>query len=160
MLVERIAEVVLARKMPLLLDVRDESTDDVRIELELKKEADEQKVMAYLFKNTPLQNTFAVNLTCLVPTENPDVGRPERLDLRAMLWHFLDFRLDVVTKRLQHELDELARRIHILEGFAIVFDALDEIIRSSAPAKARPTPPRSSWRASSSTRSRSTPSSS
>ena len=128
-LVERIADVVLARKMPLLLDVKDVSTDDVRIELELKKEADEQKVLAYLFKNTPLQNTFAVNLTCLVPTENPDVGRPERLDLRAMLWHFLHFRLDVVTKRLAHELAELARRMHILDGFAIVFDALDQILK-------------------------------
>ena len=128
-LVERIADVVLARKMPLLLDVKDVSTDDVRIELELKKEADEQKVLAYLFKNTPLQNTFAVNLTCLVPTENPDVGRPERLDLRAMLWHFLHFRLDVVTKRLQHELAELARRMHILDGLAIVFDALDQILK-------------------------------
>ena len=128
-LVERIADVVLARKMPLLLDVKDVSTDDVRIELELKKEADEQKVLAYLFKNTPLQTTFAVNLTCLVPTENPDVGRPERLDLRAMLWHFLHFRLDVVTKRLQHELAELARRMHILDGLALVFDALDAILK-------------------------------
>jgi DNA gyrase subunit A len=128
-LVERIAEIALARKMPLLVDVKDISTDDVCIELELKKEAEEQKVLAYLFKNTPLQNTFAVNLTCLVPTENPDVGRPERLDLRAMLWHFLHFRLDVVTKRLQHELAELQRRMHILDGFAIVFDALDQILK-------------------------------
>jgi DNA gyrase subunit A len=128
-LVERIAEVVMQRKMPLLLDVKDVSTDDVRIELELKKEADEQKVLAYLFKNTPLQNNFAVNLTCLVPTENPDVGRPERLDLSAMLWHFLHFRLEVVTKRLEDELKELAKRMHILEGFATVFDALDAILK-------------------------------
>jgi DNA gyrase subunit A len=128
-LVERIADVVLARKMPLLLDVKDVSTEDVRIELELKKEADEQKVLAYLFKHTPLQTNFAVNLTCLVPTENPDVGRPERLDLRAMLWHFLHFRLEVVTKRLQHELGELAKRMHILDGFATVFDALDQILK-------------------------------
>ncbi len=128
-LVERIADVVLGRKMPLLLDVKDVSTDDVRIELELKKEADVQKVLAYLFKNTPLQTNFAVNLTCLVPTENPDVGRPERLDLRAMLWHFLNFRLEVVTKRLQHELGDIARRMHILEGLALVFDALDQILK-------------------------------
>ncbi|MDF2693452.1 MAG: gyrA 1 [Labilithrix sp.] len=128
-LVERIADVVLGRKMPLLLDVKDVSTEDVRIELELKKEADEQKVLAYLFKNTPLQSNFAVNLTCLVPTENPDVGRPERLDLRAMLWHYLHFRLEVVTKRLQHELASLAKRMHILQGFAAVFDALDQIIK-------------------------------
>ncbi len=67
-LVERIADVVLARKLPHLLDVRDMSTDDVRIVLELKKDADPKMVMAYLFKHTPLQSTFPVNLTCLIPT--------------------------------------------------------------------------------------------
>ena len=128
-LVERIADVVLGRKMPLLLDVKDVSSDDVRIELEIKKDADVQKVLAYLFKNTPLQTTFAVNLTCLVPTENPDVGRPERLDLRSILWHFLTFRLEVVTKRLEHELGDINRRMHILQGFATVFDALDQILK-------------------------------
>jgi DNA gyrase subunit A len=115
--------------MPMLLDVRDVSTDDVRIELELKKEADENKVLAYLFKHTPLQTNFAVNLTCLVPTENPEVGRPERLDLQQILWHFLHFRLDVVTRRLAHELKALDKRIHILEGFEKIFDALDAILK-------------------------------
>jgi len=128
-LVERIADVVVSRKMPMLLDVRDVSTDDVRIELELKKEADEHKVLAYLFKHTPLQNNFAVNLTCLVPTENPEVGRPERLDLQQILWHFLHFRLEVVTRRLSHELSALQKRIHLLEGFEKIFDALDQILK-------------------------------
>ena len=128
-LVERIAEVVLSRKLPPLVDVKDVSTDDVRIELELKKDADPQLVMAYLFKHTPLQTNIFVNLTCLIPTENPEVGRPERLDLKAILWHFLHFRLEVVTNRLEHELEALKKRIHILEGFEKVFDALDEIIR-------------------------------
>jgi DNA gyrase subunit A len=128
-LVERIADVVLSRKLPPLLDVRDVSTDDVRIELELKKDADPRMVMAYLFKHTPLQSNFIVNLTCLIPTENPEVGRPERLDLKAILWHFLHFRLDVVTRRLEHELVALRKRIHILTGFEKVFDALDEILR-------------------------------
>ena len=128
-LVERIADVVLSRKLPPLLDVRDVSTDDVRIELELKRDADARMVMAYLFKNTPLQSNFVVNLTCLIPTENAEVGRPERLDLKAILWHFLHFRLEVVTSRLEHELAALRKRIHILEGFEKVFDALDEILR-------------------------------
>ena len=128
-LIERIAEVVLSRKLPQLLDVRDLSTDDVRIALEMKKDADEKMIMAYLFKHTPLQISVAVNLTCLIPTEQPEVGRPERLDLKQILWHFLHFRLDVVTKRLEHELAALKKRIHILEGFEKVFDALDEIIR-------------------------------
>jgi DNA gyrase subunit A len=128
-LVERIAEVVLSRKLPLLVDVRDVSTEDVRIELELKRDADPKMVMAYLFKHTPLQSNFIVNLTCLIPTENPEVGRPERLDLKSILWHFLHFRLEVVTSRLEHELAALRKRIHILEGFEKIFDALDEILR-------------------------------
>ncbi len=128
-LVERIADVVLSRKLPQLLDVRDISTDDVRIELELKKDADVKMVMAYLFKNTPLQSNFIVNLTCLIPTENAEVGRPERLDLKSILWHFLHFRLEVVTNRLEHELEALKKRIHILEGFEKIFDALDEILK-------------------------------
>src|SRR5438132_5523863 len=128
-LVERIAEIVLSRKLPQLLDVKDLSTEDVRVALEMKKDADEKMIMAYLFKHTLLQINFAVNLTCLIPTENPEVGRPERLDLKQILWHFLHFRLEVVTKRLEHEAAALKKRIHILEGFETVFDALDEIIK-------------------------------
>ncbi len=128
-LVERIAEIVMSSKMPLIEDVRDVSTDEIRIDLQLRKDADEAKVLAYLYKNTPLQTNFNVNMTCLVPTENPDVGRPERLGLKEVLWHFLHFRLDVVTARLQNELDGLLRRMHILDGFVLIFDALDEIIR-------------------------------
>jgi DNA gyrase subunit A len=128
-LVERIADIVISRKLPQLLDVKDLSTDDVRIAIEMKRDADEKMIMAYLFKHTPLQINFAVNLTCLIPTENPEVGRPERLDLKQILWHFLHFRLDVVTARLLHEIAALKKRIHLLEGFEKVFDALDEIIR-------------------------------
>jgi DNA gyrase subunit A len=128
-LVERIAEVVLSRKLPPLLDVKDVSTDDVRIALELKRDADPKMVMAYLFKNTPLQTNVIVNLTCLIPTENAEVGRPERLDLKSILHYFLHFRLEVVTSRLEHELEGLNKRMHILEGFEKVFDALDEIIK-------------------------------
>ena len=76
-LVERIAEIVLSRKLPPLVDVKDISTDDVRIELTVKRDADPNMVMAYLCKHTPLQNNFAVNLTCLIPTENPG-GRAAR----------------------------------------------------------------------------------
>src|SRR5690606_5631304 len=101
---------------------------DIRIELELKRDADEKLVMAYLYKHTPLQQNVNVNLTCLIPTEREDVGQPKRLDLKEMLWYFLHFRLDVVTRRLEHERRALDRRIHILEGFERVFDALDEII--------------------------------
>ena len=128
-LVEQIAQVVLSRKMPLLVDVKDLSTDDVCIELELKKDADEPKLLAYLYKQTQLQTTFGVNLTCLVPTANPEVGAPQRLSLLEILRYFLIFRHEVVTRRLEHELRALEKRIHVLDGFALIFDALDEIIK-------------------------------
>jgi DNA gyrase subunit A len=128
-LVERIAEVALSRKLPHLVDVKDLSTDDVRISLELKGDANKRMVMAYLYKHTPLQTNFPVNLTCLIPTENPLVSKPERSELHQILWQFLHFRLDVVRARLKFELEALNKRIHIVEGFATVFDALDEIIK-------------------------------
>ncbi|MEM1228278.1 MAG: DNA topoisomerase IV subunit A [Planctomycetota bacterium] len=128
-LVERISELVYNNKLPLVAEVRDLSTEDIRIDLLLKKGADADKVLAYLFKHTPLQTNFNVNLTCLTPTENPQVGAPRRLPLREILWYFLHFRLDVLTARLTNELAALEKRIHILEGFALIFDALDTIIR-------------------------------
>src|SRR5262249_54920846 len=119
----------ISKKLPLLVDVRDESTGDVRIVLELKKGADPDIVMAYLFKHTTLQVNVQINFTCLVPTDNPEVGAPERLDLKRMLDHFLKFRLQVTTRRLEFQLGELNQRIHLLEGFAKIYDAVDETIR-------------------------------
>ena len=127
--VERIADVIIAKKLPLLVDVRDESTDDVRIVLELKPGADPAMVMAYLYKHTPLETGFHVNLTCLFPTENREIAAPVKVDLAAMLREFLIFREQTVRRRFEFELAELQRRIHILEGFAIIFDLLDEAIR-------------------------------
>jgi DNA gyrase subunit A len=126
--VEKIAEVIIGRKLPQLLDVRDESTTDVRIVLELKKDADPDMVMAYLFRHTPLQLNFNMNLTALVPTAS-DVGQPMQLGIKQVLRYFLDFRYEVTEKRFQYELAALRRRIHILEGFVRIFDALDETIR-------------------------------
>ena len=129
-LVMKFGDLVRERKLTPLVDVRDESTNDVRIVLEIKKDTDPELVMAYLYKHTPLQTTFSVNMTCLVPTPgNPEVGSPQRLDLKSMLRHFLDFRFEVVTRRFQFDLAEVQKRLHILEGFEKVYDALDEMIR-------------------------------
>jgi DNA gyrase subunit A len=128
-LVSRIGEIINERKLSALVDVRDESTRDVRIVMELKRDSDAELVMTYLFKHTPLQTNFNVNLTCLVPTENPEVGTPRRLDLKSMLRYFLDFRFEVVTRRLRYEFDQIKARLHILEGFEKVYDALDEMIK-------------------------------
>ena len=127
-LIEKIAQHIINRSVPQIVDVRDESTDDIRIVLELKRGAEPQIAMAYLYKNTPLQQNFHVNLTCLIPTDVPEVSAPARLGLLEVLRHFLDFRMDVVTRRLRHQLGKLETAIHRLEGFEIVFDALDELI--------------------------------
>ncbi|HEU0031341.1 MAG TPA: DNA topoisomerase IV subunit A [Kofleriaceae bacterium] len=139
-LVQKIADVITGRKLPYLLDIRDESTDDVRIVLEIKKDADPELVMAYLYKNTPLQSNFHVNLTCLVPPAylSDDSGRklptdaapqPRRMGIKEALGYFLDFRLEVTERRFQYQLKRLEERIHILEGFVTIFDALDELIK-------------------------------
>ncbi|MEC8894908.1 MAG: DNA topoisomerase IV subunit A [Planctomycetota bacterium] len=135
-LVRSIGELIGTRKIPQINDVRDESTTDIRIVLEMKQNAEPDVVMAYLFKNTNLQNNFNVNLTCLVPSseEDPDRCKPARLDLRQVLLHFIRFRYKVVVRRLEHELRLLKERIHILEGFKKIFNALDtaiKIIRNS-----------------------------
>ncbi|HAN30071.1 MAG TPA: DNA topoisomerase, partial [Myxococcales bacterium] len=128
-LITEIADHVRSGKLPQIVDVRDESTDEVRIVLDLKRGANAEAAMAYLYKRTKLQGRFNVNLTALVPTDDPQVTRPERLGLLAVLRYFLDFRFEVVTRRLQFDLEQLLRRIHLLEGFEIIFDALDEAIR-------------------------------
>jgi DNA gyrase subunit A len=127
-LVERIASLIVDRKVPQLVDVRDESTDEVRVVLELASGADAEVAMAYLYKNTPIESNFAVNLTALVPVEG-GATRPELLSLKACLQNFLAFREEVTEKRLIFERKQLLERIHILEGLCIIYDALDEAIR-------------------------------
>ena len=128
-LVERIGMLIGAKKVPQLLDVRDESTEVIRIVLELRKKGEETLAMAYIYKHTPLQQNYHVNLTCLVPTDNPEVAGPAKLDLRGILRAWLDFRFETVRRRFEYELEQLRERIHLLEGFELLFDALDEAIR-------------------------------
>ncbi len=128
-LIEKIADLIIHDRVPQLVDIRDESTDDVRVVLELRRGASPEAAMAYLFKHTPLQLRFYVNMTCLVPTENPEVSAPRQVNLLEALRHFLHFRMEVVVRRLRFELEQLEKRIHILRGFEKIFDALDEAIR-------------------------------
>lgn len=128
-IVERIGDLIAARRVPQLLDVRDESTTDVRIVLELQKGADPELAMAYVYKNTPLQNNFSVNLTCLVPIPDSAVTRPDCLNLKRMLEIFVDFRFETVKRRFAYDLRVLQQRLHILSGFKTIFDALNRILR-------------------------------
>ena len=128
-LIEQIAAQILERKLPQVVDVRDESTTDVRIVLELKSDAEPEVAMAFLFKHTDLQINFNVNLTCLTPTANPSAGQPGRVSLKDLCRQFLDFRMEVVTRRLEFEKRKLLARLHILDGFIAIYDNLDEAIR-------------------------------
>ncbi|HWB81935.1 MAG TPA: DNA topoisomerase IV subunit A [Nannocystaceae bacterium] len=130
-MVEEIGQIILAKKLPVLIGVQDLSTNDIRVELELDKKAtvDPELVMAYLFKHTRLQVSVKVDMTVLIPTSNPEVGAPARLDLKSILKHFLDFRFLTVRRRLEYELRKLRERIHILEGFEKIFDDLDKAIK-------------------------------
>ena len=125
-----IGEHIATRKLPLALDVNNESNEKegLRITIDIKEDADPNLVMAYLYKHTALQDNFAVNMTCLVP-DGDGTLKPERVGLKQILQHFLDFRLETVRKRFEYELEVLRKRIHILKGFKIIFDALDKAIK-------------------------------
>jgi DNA gyrase subunit A len=120
------------RKVPQLTGLTNESNDKdgMRIVLDLKAGADPNAAMAYLFKHTELQKNFAYNMTALVPSADGRTMVPQdKLSLKAILQHFLDFRLITVRRRFEYELRVLKKRIHILEGFEIIFDALDKAIK-------------------------------
>jgi DNA gyrase subunit A len=125
-----IGEHINSRKLPQALDVNNESNEKegLRITIAIKEDADANLVMAYLYKHTALQDNFAVNMTCLVPDADGSL-KPERVGLKEILRHFLDFRLETVRKRFEYELELLKKRIHILKGFKIIFDALDKAIK-------------------------------
>jgi DNA gyrase subunit A len=123
-LVEAIANEIIARKLPLVVDVRDESTTDVRIVLELKAEASAEAAMAYLYKHTPLQTNFAVNTVALVD------GVPRTLNLRDALVAYIDHQVEVVTRRSQFRLEKARNRAHIVEGLLKAIDMIDAIINA------------------------------
>jgi DNA gyrase subunit A len=128
-LVARIGADIGARKLPQVVDIRDESTEDVRIVLDLKQGASAEAVMAFLYKRTPLEGSFSVHMNALVPPEREgEIPQPRRLSLYDALQYWLDFRYETVRRRLAHELAKLERRIHILEGYALIFPILDEVI--------------------------------
>jgi DNA gyrase subunit A len=130
-LVEEIGQIIVARKLPVLIGVQDLSTEDIRVELEFDRKADvdPELVMAYLFKHTRLQVTVKLDFTVLVPTASAEIATPARLDLKQILRQFLDFRLITVRRRFEYELRKLEERIHILEGFEKIFDDLDKAIK-------------------------------
>ncbi len=123
------------RKLPQLLNVTNEMNEKegIRTVLEIKPGTDPNLIMAYLYKHTALQESFPVNLTCLVPVYDADgkerTPQARRLGLKEMLRYFLDFRLATVRRRFEFELEQLRRRIHLLEGFRIIFNALDRAIK-------------------------------
>jgi DNA gyrase subunit A len=134
-----IGQIIAERKLPHLVDLTNESNEKegLRIALEIKPDADPNLIMAYLYKHTQLEESFPVNMTCLVPDED---GKPQpmRLGLKEILQHFLDFRFETVKRRFEYELEQLRKRIHILEGFKIIFNALDKAIKLIRESQGKP----------------------
>ena len=123
LLLERIADLVREGRLEGIADLRDESSrEGMRIVIELKKDAAEDIILNQLYKMTPLQTTFGVNLLALV------ANRPQTLSIKEALRHFIEFRKEVVIRRAIYDLSQAEARAHILEGFAIALDHLDEII--------------------------------
>jgi DNA gyrase subunit A len=135
-IVEKIAEMVNNKKLEGISDLRDESDrDGMRIVIELKKDANPAVVRNQLYKHTPLQDSFGINMLAIVD------GRPELLSLKQTLELFIKHRKEVVTKRSLYELRQAEKREHILLGFQKALDHLDEVIKiirgSKNPAEAK-----------------------
>jgi len=122
-LLERIAELVREGRIDGVTDLRDESNrQGMRIVIELRRDAPEEVILNQLYKQTPLQSTFGVNLLALVN------GRPQLLTLKEALRHFIDFRREVIVRRATYDLAQAEARGHLLEGFAIALERIDEVI--------------------------------
>jgi topoisomerase-4 subunit A len=124
-LVERLAELINERKLPLVADVRDESTDDIRLVLEPRaRTVDPVVMMESVFRLTELESRIPLNMNVLVRGRTPMV-----LGLKDVLRQWLDHRREVVQRRSQHRLDAVVRRLEILDGLLIAFLNIDEVIR-------------------------------
>jgi DNA gyrase subunit A len=122
-MIEKTAALVNEKKIEGISDIRDESDKQgLRVVYDLKKDAIPNIVLNNLFKYTQLQSSFGVNNVALVK------GRPHTLNLRDLIKHFVEHRHEVVTRRTQFELNEAEKRAHILEGYLIALDNLDEVI--------------------------------
>ncbi len=124
-LIEKVAEMLQAKKLPLLTDIRDESAEDVRIVLEPKSRNVEPEVlMEHLFRQTDLETRFGLNMNVLDADNTPRV-----MSLRDVLQAFLDHRHEVLVRRSNHRLEKIERRLEVLEGYLVAYLNLDEVIR-------------------------------
>lgn len=135
-LIEKIADLVKEKKIEGIQDIRDESDrEGMRIVIDLKKDEVVEIILNQLFKFTSMESTFGIILLAIVN------NRPKIMDLKTILGYFLDFRKDIIRKRTIYELKEAERKAHILEGFKIALDHLDEVIalirKAKNPAEAK-----------------------
>ena len=128
-LIERIAELAREGHMDGLSDLRDESDrQGMRIVIELNKNADSQTILRELYKRTPMQSTFSINLLALVVGEDGR-GEPRTLTLKQALRVYLDHRITIVKRRSEFDLEKARQRAHILEGYLLALKNLDEVIQ-------------------------------
>ena len=121
-LVKNIAELVSDKKIEGISDISDQSKRDIRVVIEVKRDANAQVVLNKLYKFTALQSSFAVNNIALVK------GRPMLLNLKQLLRNFIDHRMDVVTRRARYDLKRAEEKAHILAGMIIAVNNIDEVV--------------------------------
>ncbi len=123
-LVERLAELIQTKKVPILADIRDESADDIRMVLEPRsKNVDPDVLMNMLFRNSDLETRFSLNMNVLIDGLTPKV-----CSMKEVLRAFLDFRREVLIRRSQHRMDKIDHRLEVLEGLIVAFLNLDRVI--------------------------------
>ena len=123
-LIEKIADLINTRKIPILADVRDESAEDIRLILEPKsRSVDPQVLMETLFRNSDLETRFSMNLNTLIDGRTPKV-----CSLKEVLRAFLDHRREVLIRRSRHRMDKIDHRLEVLEGYIVAFLNLDRVI--------------------------------
>ncbi|MCL3882130.1 DNA topoisomerase IV subunit A [Marivita sp. GX14005] len=123
-LVERLAEVIQTKKVPILADIRDESADDIRMVLEPRsKNVDPNVLMNMLYRNSDLEVRFSLNMNVLIDGLTPKV-----CSMKEVLRAFLDFRREVLIRRSQHRMDKIDHRLEVLEGLIVAFLNLDRVI--------------------------------
>src|SRR5687767_8790531 len=124
-LLEKMADLVKEKRIDGISDLRDESDrDGMRIYIEIKRDFNPHKVLNNLFKHTPMQLAFNMNMLALVD------GQPQTLPLRSVLVHYLDHRREIIRRRTEFDLGKAQARAHILEGLKIALDNLDAVIKT------------------------------
>jgi DNA gyrase subunit A len=129
-LIEKIADLVQSKRLAGISDIRDESDrEGMRVAIEVKRDDNAERVLNNLYKHTAMQSAFNLNMLALVDSS------PKTLSLKDVLQHYIDYRKQVIKRRTEFDLGKAKERAHLLEGFKIALDHIDEIVKTIRASK-------------------------